>query len=75
MGKKNIRSVGFVSLGCPKALVDTEQIINRLVSENIKIVPSYEEADLIVVNTCGFIDSAISESLDSIAEAKKKTGR
>ena len=75
MRKKNIHSVGFVSLGCPKALVDTEQIVNLLVSENIKITPSFQEADLVVVNTCGFIDAAVKESLDSIKEAKKKNGK
>ena len=72
MKKGNIHSVGFVSLGCPKALVDTEQIVNLLVSEDIKITPSFQEADLVVVNTCGFIDAAVKESLDSIKEAKKK---
>ena len=72
MEKKNIHSVGFISLGCSKALVDTEQIVNLLVSDNIKITPSFREADLIVVNTCGFIDAAVKESLDSITEAKKK---
>ena len=72
MKKKNIHSVGFISLGCPKALVDTEQIVNLLVSDDIKITPSFQEADLVVVNTCGFIDAAVKESLDSIKEAKKK---
>ena len=72
MKKGNIHSVGFISLGCPKALVDTEQIVNLLVSEDIRIVPSFQEADLVVVNTCGFIDAAVKESLDSIKEAKKK---
>ena len=75
MEKKNIHSVGFISLGCPKALVDTEQIVNLLVSDDIKTTPSFREADLIVVNTCGFIDSAVKESLDSIKEAKKKMER
>ena len=75
MKKKNIHSVGFISLGCPKALVDTEQIVNLLVSDDIKITPSFHEADLVVVNTCGFIDAAIKESLDSIKEAKKKMER
>ena len=55
----------------PKALVDTEQIVNLLVSDDIKITPSFREADLVVVNTCGFIDAAVKESLDSIKEAKK----
>ena len=75
MKKKNIHSVGFISLGCPKALVDTEQIVNLLVSDDIKITPSFQEADLVVVNTCGFIDAAVKESLDSIKEAKKKNGK
>ncbi|RZP23013.1 MAG: 30S ribosomal protein S12 methylthiotransferase RimO [Burkholderiaceae bacterium] len=75
MKKENIHSVGFISLGCPKALVDTERIVNLLVSDNIKITPSFQEADLVVVNTCGFIDAAIKESLDSIKEAKKKNGK
>ena len=75
MKKKNIHSVGFISLGCPKALVDTEQIANLLVSDDIKITPSFQEADLVVVNTCGFIDAAVKESLDSIKEAKKKNGK
>lgn len=75
MKKGNIHSVGFVSLGCPKALVDTEQIVNLLVSEDIRIVPSFQKADLVVVNTCGFIDAAVKESLDSIKEAKKKNGK
>ena len=75
MKKENIHSVGFISLGCPKALVDTERIVNLLVSDDIKITPSFQEADLVVVNTCGFIDAAIKESLDSIKEAKKKNGK
>ena len=72
MEKKNIQSVGFISLGCSKALVDTEQIVNLLVTDDIKITPSFREADLVVVNTCGFIDAAVKESLDSIKETKKK---
>jgi ribosomal protein S12 methylthiotransferase len=67
--------VGFVSLGCPKALVDSEQILTRLRAEGYDIVPSHREADLVVVNTCGFIDSAIEESLDAIGEALKLNGR
>ena len=74
MKKGNIHSVGFISLGCPKALVDTEQIVNQLVCDDIKITPSFQEADLVVVNTCGFIDASVKESLDSIQEAKKKMG-
>ena len=75
MEKKNIHSVGFISLGCSKALVDTEQIVNLLLLDDIKITPSFREADLVVVNTCGFIDAAVKESLDSIREAKKKMGK
>ncbi|HEX4879776.1 MAG TPA: 30S ribosomal protein S12 methylthiotransferase RimO, partial [Limnobacter sp.] len=62
-------SVGFVSLGCPKALVDSERILTQLKVEGYEVSPSYEGADLIVVNTCGFIDSAVQESLDAIGEA------
>jgi tRNA A37 methylthiotransferase MiaB len=72
MKKKHAKSVGFVSLGCSKALVDSEKLINSLTSDGVNIVDSFEEADLVVVNTCGFIDSAISESLSAIKEAKKK---
>ncbi|HEY4137263.1 MAG TPA: 30S ribosomal protein S12 methylthiotransferase RimO [Casimicrobiaceae bacterium] len=61
--------VGFVSLGCPKALVDSEQIVTQLRAEGYAIAPSYEGADLVVVNTCGFIDAAVEESLDAIGEA------
>ena len=61
--------VGFVSLGCPKALVDSEQIVTQLRAEGYAIAPSYEGADLVVVNTCGFIDAAVGESLDAIGEA------
>ncbi|MBC7944744.1 MAG: 30S ribosomal protein S12 methylthiotransferase RimO [Burkholderiales bacterium] len=67
--------VGFVSLGCPKALVDSEQILTRLRAEGYLIAPSYEDADLVVVNTCGFIESAIDESLDAIGEALAKNGK
>jgi len=66
--------VGFVSLGCPKALVDSEQILTQLRAEGYDISPSYEGADLVVVNTCGFIDAAIEESLDAIGEALKQNG-
>ena len=55
--------VGFVSLGCPKALVDSEQILTQLRAEGYGVSPSYQGADLVVVNTCGFIDSAVQESL------------
>jgi len=67
--------VGFVSLGCPKALVDSERILTQLKVEGYEIVPSYEDADVVVVNTCGFIDSAIEESLDAIGEAIAQNGR
>ena len=60
------QKVGFISLGCPKALVDSEQILTQLRAEGYEISPSYEDADLVVVNTCGFIDSAVEESLDAI---------
>ncbi len=67
--------VGFVSLGCPKALVDSEQILTRLRAEGYGISPSYEGADLVVVNTCGFIDAAVEESLDAIGEALAENGK
>jgi ribosomal protein S12 methylthiotransferase len=67
--------VGFVSLGCPKALVDSERIITKLRSEGYAISPNYDDADLVVVNTCGFIDSAVEESLESIGEAVAKNGK
>jgi ribosomal protein S12 methylthiotransferase len=67
--------VGFVSLGCPKALVDSERILSQLRAEGYAISPSYETADLVVVNTCGFIDSAVEESLEAIGEALAENGR
>jgi ribosomal protein S12 methylthiotransferase len=67
--------VGFVSLGCPKALVDSEQILTRLRAEGYAIAPSYAEADLVVVNTCGFIDAAVDESLSAIGEALTENGK
>ena len=67
--------IGFVSLGCPKALVDSERILTRLRSEGYEVVPTYEDADLVVVNTCGFIDEAREESLDAIGEALSENGR
>ncbi len=67
--------VGFVSLGCPKALVDSERILSQLRAEGYAISPSYEAADLVVVNTCGFIDSAVEESLEAIGEALAENGR
>jgi len=68
-------TVGFVSLGCPKALVDSERILTQLRAEGYGIAPSYEGADLVVVNTCGFIDAAVAESLDAIGEALAENGR
>ena len=67
--------VGFVSLGCPKALVDSERILTQLRVEGYDIVPSYDAADVVVVNTCGFIDAAVQESLDAIGEALSRHGR
>jgi ribosomal protein S12 methylthiotransferase len=67
--------VGFVSLGCPKALVDSERILTQLRIRGYEISPSYEDSDLVVVNTCGFIDSAIDESLEAIGEAIDANGK
>lgn len=67
--------VGFVSLGCPKALVDSERILTQLRGEGYDLVASYEDADLVVVNTCGFIDAAKAESLEAIGEAISENGR
>ncbi|MGR8950964.1 MAG: 30S ribosomal protein S12 methylthiotransferase RimO [Gammaproteobacteria bacterium] len=67
--------IGFISLGCPKALVDSERILTKLRSEGYTISPTYKDADLVVVNTCGFIDAAVEESLDSIGEALTENGR
>ncbi|POB00399.1 30S ribosomal protein S12 methylthiotransferase RimO [Chromobacterium sinusclupearum] len=67
--------VGFVSLGCPKAASDSEQILTRLRAEGYDIAASYDGADLVVVNTCGFIDSAVAESLDAIGEALNENGK
>jgi len=67
--------VGFVSLGCPKALVDSERILTQLRSEGYEVAPTYEAADVVVVNTCGFIDAAVEESLDTIGEALAQNGR
>ncbi len=67
--------MGFVSLGCPKALVDSERILSQLRAEGYAVSPSYAAADLVVVNTCGFIDSAVEESLDAIGEALAENGR
>ncbi len=74
-GTASVPRVGFVSLGCPKALVDSERILTQLRAEGYAISPDYEGADLVVVNTCGFIDDAIKESLDAIGEALAENGR
>lgn len=67
--------IGFVSLGCPKNTVDSERIITQLRSEGYDIIPSYQDADVVIVNTCGFIDSAVKESLDTIGEALRENGK
>ena len=67
--------VGFVSLGCPKALVDSERILTQLRGEGYDLVQTYDDADVVVVNTCGFIDSAVAESLDAIGEAIAENGK
>ncbi len=67
--------IGFVSLGCPKALVDSEQILSRLKALGYETSPSYEEAELVIVNTCGFINEAVEESLEAIGEALKENGK
>lgn len=67
--------VGFISLGCPKALVDSEQILTRLRGEGYQVSPNYKDSDLVIVNTCGFIDAAVEESLDSIGEALAENGK
>ncbi len=71
----SVPRVGFVSLGCPKALVDSERILTQLRAEGYEISPSYDGADLVVVNTCGFIDAAVEESLGAIGEALEANGR
>ncbi|WP_407704919.1 30S ribosomal protein S12 methylthiotransferase RimO [Thalassotalea hakodatensis] len=68
-------SIGFLSLGCPKNLVDSERILTQLRTEGYDVVPSYDDADMVIVNTCGFIDSAVQESLDTIGEALKENGK
>ena len=74
-GRSAPPAVGFVSLGCPKALVDSERILTQLRAEGYLVSPSYQQADLVVVNTCGFIDEAIRESLDAIGEALAENGK
>ncbi len=71
----NSKRVGMVSLGCPKALVDSERILTQLKLEGYDVVPTYQDADVVVINTCGFIDSAKQESLDAINEAMKENGK
>ncbi len=68
-------TIGVVSLGCPKALVDSERIITRLRAEGYQIAPDYAGADLVLVNTCGFLDSARDESLQAIGEALNENGK
>ncbi|MEZ5650584.1 MAG: 30S ribosomal protein S12 methylthiotransferase RimO [Burkholderiaceae bacterium] len=75
MARQEPAKVGFVSLGCPKALVDSERIITELRAEGYQIVPQYGDADLVIVNTCGFIDDAVQESLEAIGEALDENGR
>ena len=67
--------IGFVSLGCPKNLVDSERILTELRTEGYDVVPSYDNADMVIVNTCGFIDSAVQESLEAIGEALNENGK
>ena len=73
--KRKSPKVGFVSLGCPKALVDSERILTRLRAEGYEVAPSYGAADLVLVNTCGFIDAAVDESLEAIGEALAENGK
>ena len=67
--------IGFVSLGCPKNLVDSERILTQLRIEGYEVVPSYDDADMVIVNTCGFIDSAVQESLEAVGEALSENGK
>ncbi len=71
----NNARIGFISLGCPKNLVDSERILTQLRTEGYDVVPSYNNADLVIVNTCGFIDAAVEESLDTIGEALAENGK
>ena len=73
--KTDSRKIGFISLGCPKALVDSERILTQLRAEGYQIAPSYEDAEVVVVNTCGFITPAIEESLGAIGEALEQSGK
>jgi ribosomal protein S12 methylthiotransferase len=72
---RKVPKVGFVSLGCPKALVDSERILTRLRAEGYEVAASYAAADLVIVNTCGFIDAAVDESLEAIGEALAENGK
>src|SRR5690606_3393052 len=72
---KTTPTIGFVSLGCPKNLVDSERILTQLRMEGYNIVPTYNDADMVIVNTCGFIDSAVQESLGAIGEALNENGK
>ena len=71
----NPEKVGFISLGCPKALVDSERILTQLRFDGYEVTPNYEDAGVVIVNTCGFIDSAKAESLEAISEAVQENGR
>ncbi|WP_107853101.1 30S ribosomal protein S12 methylthiotransferase RimO [Oceanimonas marisflavi] len=71
----SVPRIGFVSLGCPKNLVDSERILTQLRIEGYDVVPSYDDADMVIVNTCGFIDSAVQESLEAIGEALNENGK
>ena len=75
MSRRRAPKIGFVSLGCPKALVDSERILTQLRAEGYEVAPSYDAADVVVVNTCGFIDAAVDESLEAIGEALEQNGR
>jgi len=72
---KHVPKVGLVQLGCPKNLVDSERILTQLRAEGYKIAPGYDDADVVIVNTCGFLDSAKAESLAAIGEAMQENGR
>ena len=74
MSRRNPK-VGFVSLGCPKALVDSERILTQLRVEGYQLMAGHDDADVVVVNTCGFIDAAVAESLDAIGEAVAENGK
>ncbi len=75
MADNTSHKIGFVSLGCPKATVDSEQVITQLRAEGYDIVPDYDSADMVIINTCGFIDEAVVESLDTIDEALHENGK